>query len=74
MSAGAFVNFPKKSNAIFGCDASLENAYCAVFVEFSLNYGEGLGVVHDLTMMDSVFGKLASQEVGEVWLRPYYFD
>jgi hypothetical protein len=74
MPVGAFVDVLKKSDAILGCDASLEDSCCAARVEFSLNYGEGLGAAHDLTMMDSVFKQLASQQVGEVWLHPYRFD
>jgi hypothetical protein len=61
MPAGAFVDVPKKSDVVHGCDASLEDTYCAAFVELSLNYGEDLGAAHDLTSMDNVFGKLASQ-------------
>jgi hypothetical protein len=60
MPIGAFMDVPKKSDAFSECDSSLEDACCAVFVEFSLNYGEGLGAAHDLTSMDSVFGQLAS--------------
>jgi hypothetical protein len=52
----------------------LEDACCADFVEFSLNYGEDLGAAHDLTTMDNVFGQLASQQVGELWLHPYCFN
>jgi hypothetical protein len=68
------VDVPKKSDVIIKCYASLEDTRCAALVEFSLNYGEGLGAVHDLTMMDSVFWQLASQQVGKVWLCPYCFD
>jgi hypothetical protein len=55
MPTGSFVDVLKKSNTIFGRDASLEDSYCAAFVEFSLNYCEGLGSSHDLVMVDGVF-------------------
>jgi hypothetical protein len=74
MPVGAFVDVLKKGDAVLGCDASLEDVCCAALVELSLDYAEGLGVVHDLTAMDSVFWQLASQQVGEVWLRPYCFN
>jgi hypothetical protein len=56
MPTSSFVDVLKKSDAIFGHDASLEDSCCAVFVEFSLNYCEGLGSSHDLAMVDAIFG------------------
>jgi hypothetical protein len=56
MPAGSFVDVPKKSNAIFERYASLEDSCCAAFVEFSLDYCEGLGASHYLAMVDGVFG------------------
>jgi hypothetical protein len=43
MPIGSFVDVPKKSDAIFRCDASIEDSCCAALVEFPLNYCEGLG-------------------------------
>jgi hypothetical protein len=55
MPTGFFVDVPKKSDAIFGCDASLEDSCCAALVEFSLNYCEGFGSSQDLAMVDGIF-------------------
>jgi hypothetical protein len=52
----------------------LENPCGAVLVEFSVDYREGLGAPHDLSMMDSVFWKFASYQLGQVRLRPDRFD
>jgi hypothetical protein len=56
MPTGSFMDVPKKSDAVFGRDASLEDSCCVTFVELSLNYSEGLGSSHDLAMVDGVFG------------------
>jgi hypothetical protein len=56
MPTGSFVDVPKKSDAIFEHDASLEDSCCVAFVEFSLNYCEGLGSSHDLATVDAIFG------------------
>jgi hypothetical protein len=56
MPTSSFVDVPKKSDAIFGRDASLEDSYCAALVEFSLNYCEGLGSSQDLATEDGIFG------------------
>jgi hypothetical protein len=55
MPVGAFVYVSEQSDAILGCNASLEYTYRASLVEISLNYSEGLGTAHDLSMMDNVF-------------------
>jgi hypothetical protein len=60
MPAGSFVDVPKKGNTVFGRYASLEDSCFAVFVEFSLDYREGLGASHYLAMVDGVFRQLAS--------------
>jgi hypothetical protein len=46
----------KKGEAIFRHDASLEDSCCAAFVEFSLNYCEGLGMSHDLAKVNGILG------------------
>jgi hypothetical protein len=56
MPAGSFVDVLEKGHAVFRCYASLEDSYCAAFVEFSLDYREGLGVLHHLATVDGVFG------------------
>jgi hypothetical protein len=55
MPVGAFVYVLEKSDAILGCNASLGYTYRASLIELSLNYSEGLGMAHDLSMMDNVF-------------------
>jgi hypothetical protein len=55
MPIGSFVDVPKKSNAIFRCDASLEDSCCAALVKFPLNYCEGLGSSQDLATVDGIF-------------------
>jgi hypothetical protein len=54
VAVGAFMYVLEHSNVVLWCDASLEYTYCASLVELPLNYGEGLGMMHDLSMMDSV--------------------
>jgi hypothetical protein len=53
--AGSFVDVPKKGDYIFGRYAPLEDSCGAALVELSLDYREGLGASHDLSMMDGVF-------------------
>jgi hypothetical protein len=74
MPACSFMNILKKGDPVLGCYASLENPYGAALVELSVDYREGLGMPHDLSMMDGVFWELASHQVGQVWLRPDRFD
>jgi hypothetical protein len=74
MPAGSFMNISKKGYSVLGRYASLEDPYGAAFVEFSVDYREGLGMPHDLSTMDAVFWELASYQVGQVWLRPNRFD
>jgi hypothetical protein len=70
MPAGSFMNISKKGDSILGCYAPLENPCGTALVEFSIDYREGLGTPHDLSMMDGVFWEFASYQVGQVWLRP----
>jgi hypothetical protein len=55
MPAGSFMDFSKESDSILLRYAPLENSCSAAFVEFSVDYREGLGASHDLSMMDGVF-------------------
>jgi hypothetical protein len=52
---GSFVDLSKENYPIFGRYASLENSCGAALVELSLDYREGLGASHDLSMVDGVF-------------------
>jgi hypothetical protein len=52
---GSFVDVSKESDSIIGRYASLENSCGAALVELSLDYREGLGASHDLSMIDGVF-------------------
>jgi hypothetical protein len=52
---GSFVDFSKESNPIFLRYAPLEHPYGAPFVEFPVDYREGLGAPHDLSAMDGIF-------------------
>jgi hypothetical protein len=74
MPAGSFINISKKGDSVLGRYASLEDPCSATLVELSVDYREGLGTLHDLSMMDGVFWELASYQVGQVWLRPNRFD
>jgi hypothetical protein len=74
MPAGSFMNISEKGDSILGCYAPLENPCGAVLVEFSVDYHEGLGTLHDLSTMDGVFWEFASYQVGQVWLRPNCLD
>jgi hypothetical protein len=40
----------------------------------TVGYREGLGMPHDLSMMDGVFWEFTSYQVGQVWLRPDHID
>jgi hypothetical protein len=55
MPAGSFMNLSKKGDSIFFCYAPLENPYSAALIEFSVDYREGIGALHDLSTMDRVF-------------------
>jgi hypothetical protein len=55
MPAGPFMDFSKESDSILLRYAPLENSYSAAFVEFAVDYCEGLGASHDLPMMDGIF-------------------
>jgi hypothetical protein len=56
MPAGPFMDFSKESDSILLRYAPLENSCSAVLVELSVYYHEGLGALHDLSMMDGIFG------------------
>jgi hypothetical protein len=55
MPAGPFMDFSKESDSILLRYAPLENSCSAAFVEFSVDYREGLGASHDLSTMDGLF-------------------
>jgi hypothetical protein len=55
MPAGSFMNLSKEGDSVFLRYAPLEDTCSATLVEFSVDYREGLGVSHDLSMMDGVF-------------------
>jgi hypothetical protein len=74
MPTGSFMNIPEEGDSVLRCYALLENPCRAAFVEFSVDYREGLGVTYDLSAMDSVFRKFASYQVGQIRLRPDRFD
>jgi hypothetical protein len=60
MPAGSFMNISEEGDSILRCYAPLENPCRAVFVEFSVDYHEGLGAPYDLSAMDSIFWEFAS--------------
>jgi hypothetical protein len=60
MPAGSFMNISEEGDSVLRCYAPLENPYLAAFVEFSVDYREGLGAPYDLSAMDSVFREFAS--------------
>jgi hypothetical protein len=74
MSAGPFMDISKESDSILLRDAPLENTCSATFVDFSIDYHEGLGASHDLSTMDGIFWEFASHQVGQVRLHPDCFD
>jgi hypothetical protein len=74
MPAGSFMNISEEGDSVLRCYAPLEDPCGAAFVEFSVYYHEGLGALHDLSAMDSVFWEFASYQVGQVRLRPDRFD
>jgi hypothetical protein len=74
MPAGSFMNFLKEGDSVLLRYAPLEDTCSATLVEFSVDYREGLGAPHDLSMMDGVFWEFASHQVGQVWLCPICFD
>jgi hypothetical protein len=55
MPAGSLMDFAKESDSILLRNAPLENSCSAAFVEFSVDYREGLGASHDLPTMDGIF-------------------
>jgi hypothetical protein len=55
VSTGSFVDVSKESDSVFGRYASLENSRSAALIELSLDYREGLGASHDLSVVDGVF-------------------
>jgi hypothetical protein len=55
MSAGSFMDISKEGYSVFGRYASLENPCGATLVKLSLDYREGLGASHYLSMVDGVF-------------------
>jgi hypothetical protein len=55
MPAGSFVDVLKKSDAVFGRYASLEDSCGVALVELSLDYRQGLGASHHLATVDGVF-------------------
>jgi hypothetical protein len=66
MPAGSFMNISEKGDSVLACYAPLENPCGATFVEFSVDYREGLGTLHDLSTMDGVFWEFDSYQVGQV--------
>jgi hypothetical protein len=74
MPAGSFTNISEEGDSVLRCYAPLENPCRAVFVEFSVDYREGLGAPYDLSAMDSVFREFASYQVGQIRLCPDRFD
>jgi hypothetical protein len=55
MPAGPFMDFAKESDSILLRYAPLENSCSVAFVEFSVDYREGLGALHYLSTMDGIF-------------------
>jgi hypothetical protein len=64
MPAGSFMDITEEGNSVLRCYAPLENPSSAALVEFSIDYHEGLGASHDLSMTDSVFWEFAPYQVG----------
>jgi hypothetical protein len=64
----------QKSDSILLRYAPLENTCSTMFVEFSIDYCEGLGASHDLSTMDEIFWEFASHQVSQVRLRLDCFD
>jgi hypothetical protein len=54
------MNISEEGDSVLRCYAPLENPCRAAFVEFSVDYREGLGAPYDLSAMDSVFREFAS--------------
>jgi hypothetical protein len=55
MPAGSFMNFSEEGDTIFSCDASLKNPQSAALVKLFIDYHEGFGTSHDLSMVNGVF-------------------
>jgi hypothetical protein len=73
MPAGSFMDISKKGDSIFGRYASLEDPCGAALVKFSLDYHEGLGASHYLSMVDGVFWQFSSYQVSQIRLHPDCF-
>jgi hypothetical protein len=68
------MDLSKEGDSVFLRYAPLENTYSATLLEFSVDYREGLGASHDLSMMDGIFWEFASHPVSQVRLCPDCFD
>jgi hypothetical protein len=55
MPAGSLVDVSQESDPIFGRYAPLENSCGAALVKLSLDYREGLGASHNLSMVNGIF-------------------
>jgi hypothetical protein len=60
MPAGPFIDFSKESDSIFLRYAPLEHPCGVALVELPVDYREGLGTLHDLSVVDGIFWELAS--------------
>jgi hypothetical protein len=58
------MDFSKESDSIFLRYAPLEYPYGAALVELPVDYREGLGAPHDLSVMDGVLWEFAPHQVG----------
>jgi hypothetical protein len=66
MPAGSFMDISKKGDSVFGRYAPLEDPSGAALVKFSLDYREGLGASHNLSMVDGVLWQLSSYQVSQI--------
>jgi hypothetical protein len=57
------MDLSKEGDSVLLRYAPLENTCSATIVEFSVDYREGLGASHDLSMMDGIFWEFASRQV-----------
>jgi hypothetical protein len=69
MPTGSFMDISKKGDSIFGRYAPLEDPCGAALVKFSLDYCEGLGASHNLSMVDGVLWQFSLYQVSQIWLR-----
>jgi hypothetical protein len=60
MPIGSFMNISEEGDSVLRFYTPLKNPCGATLVEFSIDYHEGLGAPHDLSMMDSVLWEFAS--------------